>query len=300
MSGPGPRKTTQQLRAVARIPARSTGGDPVQNTPPARLRTAGRLGGALARVVSAGGWRMTPERTLRAVVGRRPTEPRVVAFVSTKGGVGTTCTAAGVALALAELWPLKVALADVRTGTASLGQLLSGAPVQDAATFVAGIVELTRPAGLTIVDSTPWDTPLSRPTLVRLVTGLRERHLFTVLDVGHGATEVERAALARADLVVVVTTAAADAMTGVEHVQKHLSGLHGADARPTAVAVVAARGLGRHRPRQLTRPLRHDKSVRVPWDSAFNLAKPLEIEGLRRGTRLAYLRLAALCAAAVD
>jgi Mrp family chromosome partitioning ATPase len=221
MSKDAPRRTTQQLRAVARIPVRTSGGSPAPDGEIAsRSLVRGRLPGAIVKALQK-----TPERALRAAVGRRPDEPRVVAFVSTKGGVGTTSTAAGVALALAEVWPLKVALADTRTGTASLGQLLSGAPVQDAMTFAAGIIELTRPAGLTIVDSAPWDMPLSRPMLARIVNDLVEHHLFTLLDVGHGGTEVGQAALARADRVVVVTTGGAEAASGLESITARLSAL---------------------------------------------------------------------------
>ena len=289
MSEDAPRRTIQQSRAVARIPVRTSGGGPAQDgqiasRPGARWRLPGVVVKALQN---------TPERALRTAVGRRPDEPRVVAFVSTKGGVGTTSTAAGVALALAEVWPLKVALADTRTGTASLGQLLSGAPVQDAMTFAAGIVELTRPAGMTIVDSAPWDTPLSRPMLARLVNDLVEHHLFTLLDVGQGGTEVGQAALARADRVVVVTTGGAEAASGLDSVTARLSALDYLDK--TVVAVVRAGGLGSHQDRRLGGVQPPGETVHVPWDPAFTTGKLLEIGRLRRRTRLAYLRLAAIC-----
>ena len=285
MSKDAPRRTTQQLRAVARIPARTTGGIPAPDGEIApRSLVRGRLPGVVVKALQK-----TPERALRAAVGRRPDAPRVVAFVSTKGGVGTTSTAAGVALALAEVWPLKVALADTRTGTASLGQLLSGAPVQDAMTFAAGIVELTRPAGMTLVDSAPWDMPLSRPMLARLVNDLMEHHLFTLLDVGHGGSEMAQAALARADRVVVVTTGAAD-LAGIT---AQLSAMDRLDK--AVVAIVRAGGLGPHQDRLPSGVQPPGETVQVPWDPAFTTGRLLEIGRLRRRTRLAYLRLAALC-----
>ena len=289
MSKDAPRRTTQQLRAVARIPARTAGGIPAPDGEIAsRSLVRGRLPGVVVKALQN-----TPERALRAAVGRRPDAPRVVAFVSTKGGVGTTSTAVGVALALAEVWPLKVALADTRTGTASLGQLLSGAPVQDPMTFAAGIVELTRPAGMTLVDSAPWDMPLSRPMLARLVNDLVEHHLFTLLDVGHGGTEMAQAALARADRVVVVTTGAADAATGLAGITAQLSALDRLDR--AVVAVVRAGGLGPHQDRLPSGVQPPGETVQVPWDPAFTTGRLLEIGRLRRRTRLAYLRLAAQC-----
>jgi hypothetical protein len=59
--------------------------------------------------------------------------------------------------------------------------------------------------------------------------------------------------------------------------------------------MVRAGGLGPHRDRLPGGVQPPGETVHVPWDPAFTAGKLLEIGRLRRRTRLAYLRLAAVC-----
>jgi MinD-like ATPase involved in chromosome partitioning or flagellar assembly len=233
------------------------------------------------------------ERAWSEALGRRPAAPRVVAFTAGKGGVGTTSAAAGVALTIAALLPGTVALADTRSGTASLGLFIGGVPAPDAVAFAGGSVEPLRVDGVTVVDGAPWRTPLNRPTLARILADLREDHLYTVLDVGDDASDIGHGALARADRVAVVTTNAPDALAAAH---RTLVRLHGIDAARAGAVVVAVTGAKRGRRGQSRRePLPHaGPVVHLPWDPSLATGSGLEIDRLRRETRAAYLELAAL------
>jgi MinD-like ATPase involved in chromosome partitioning or flagellar assembly len=233
------------------------------------------------------------ERAWSAAISRRPAASLVVAFVAGKGGVGTTSAAAGLALTVASLRPGDVALADIRNGTASLGLRVGGVAAPHAAAYAAGTVEPLRAGGVTIVDGAPWDTPLTRPTLARVIADLREDHLFTVLDVGDDAGDISHGALARVDRVVVVTTGAADAVAGA---RRTIQRLHGIDPARAGAAVVVVTGVGRlgrrGRPGQVALPTA-PHVVQLPWDPALDLGADLDVERWRRATRAAYLELGA-------
>jgi MinD-like ATPase involved in chromosome partitioning or flagellar assembly len=239
-----------------------------------------------------GSARVAEERELSAVAGRPPAQPRVVAFVAGKGGVGTTSVAAGLGLTLATLLPGQVALADTGTGRASLGRLLGGPPGPDAATFAAGAVEPVRVADVAVVDGAPWDTPLTRPTLARLVADLRMDYRYVLLDVGNDAGEIGHGALARADRAVVVTTSAQDAVAAAE---RTLERLHHLDLELAEASVVAGVGIARLGRGGATGRWRPDEPlVTIPWDPMVAAGSGIDIDRLKRVTRAAFLRLAAV------
>jgi MinD-like ATPase involved in chromosome partitioning or flagellar assembly len=241
-----------------------------------------------------GSARVAHEQELSTVVRQGQASPRVAAFVAGKGGVGTTCTAAGVALALGTLVPGQVAIADTRTGTPSLGRLLAGAAAPDAASYAAGTVEPAQVSGVAIVDGAPWDTPLGRPTLARVVADLRLDFAYTLLDVGDDGSDIGHGALARSDRAVVVTTTAPDAVAAAEHTLDRLFKIDQSLAESVVVAVTGVGRLGRRDRVGRWRP--NERVVQIPWDDALADCRVIDIERLRRPTRAAFLELAACLA----
>ncbi|MEJ3747609.1 hypothetical protein WEI85_30505 [Actinomycetes bacterium KLBMP 9797] len=241
-----------------------------------------------------GSARVLQEQELSTMVRQGSGSPRVAAFVAGKGGVGTTCTAASVALALGTLVPGQVALADTRTGTPSLGRLLGGAAAPDAAAYAAGAVEPEQVAGIAVVDGAPWDTPMGRPTLARVVADLRLDFAYTLLDVGADGSDIGHGALARADRAVVVTTTAPDAVTAAENTLDRLYKIDRSLGESVVVAVTGVGRLGRRDRLGRWRP--NERVVQIPWDDALAESGVVDIERLRRPTRAAFLELAACLA----
>lgn len=241
------------------------------------------------------------EQELVARARARCPEPRAVAFLAGKGGVGTTTTAAGVALTLATLRPDPVALVCARSGTGSIGHRLAGAPAPAVASLVSGAA--TQPAWahdrLAVVDGAPWHSPLRQEELLRLLAGLRTRHPLTLLDIGNDLAEAAQAALRRCDQVVLVTTASQDA---VEATRIALSRVHQADPFRLGTVVVALTSLHPRQFRHTARRLRlalgpgSARLVPVPYDPALATGHPLDLARARPATREAYLRIAGLIA----
>jgi hypothetical protein len=153
-----------------------------------------------------------------------------------------------------------------------------------------------RTAGVTVVDGAPWDTPLTRPTLARVITDLREDHLFTVLDVGDDAGDIGHGALARVDRVVIVTSLALDAVAAAERTIGRLDGIDAEHARTAVVAQTGVRALSRRRARTRPELTWAGTVVQVPWDAALDDSVGLNMQRWQRPTRAAYLELAAaLC-----
>lgn len=287
------RASAQPPKGVAQInlPALPAGG-------PGGGRTGGATAppGALSRLLPTGTAQLAREREWSATVSRNPVTHRVVACVAGSGGVGTSTVAAGLALTVAALRPGEVALAGAGTGAASLGLRVAGVTAPSAAQFATGTAEPLRSSGLSVVDGAPWDTPLTRPTLVRLITDLREDCAFAVLDVGNDAGETGHGALARVDGVVVVTTDAPDAMASAERTLARVRDIDPARARDAVAAVVALR----RRRRRVTPQTLLARTVNVPWDPGLDGGAPLHIDGLRPRTRAAFLELAAALFAGTD
>jgi hypothetical protein len=125
---------------------------------------------------------------------------------------------------------------------------------------------------------------------------VREDHLFTVLDVGDDAGDIGHGALARVDRVVIVTSAALDAVAAAERTMRRLGGVDAEHARTAVVAQTGVRGLGRRRTRSRPDLTWAGKVVQVPWDASLDDGAGLNMQHWQRPTRAAYLELAAaLC-----
>ena len=240
------------------------------------------------------------ERQLLARVRRRCPEPRVIAFLAGKGGVGTSTTAAGVAVTLAGLRPDSAALVSARSGAGSLGQRLLGQPAPAAPDLVdggPGAAPLWVRDRLAVVDGSPWHSPVPAGTLLRLLELLRSRHPLTLIDVGNDLGEPADRVLGRADQIVLVTSASPDAVAATRTV---LSRVHQIDPFRLATVVVAVVCLSRRQHQRTARQLRTELGLQAarivpvgfdPWLAAGDGFAP---ERLRATTRRAYLELAGL------
>jgi MinD-like ATPase involved in chromosome partitioning or flagellar assembly len=218
----------------------------------------------------------------------RPDEPRVIAFVAAKGGVGTTASAAGVALSLAAVRSDVTAVLATHTGAGSLPDRLGTRTPAGAA--------MSR---LAVVDDVPWQAPVPRLHLMRLLEQQRRRHPLTLVDLGNELSDAAHGALGRADQVVVVTSASPDAVAtmGVA-----LSRIQQVDPDRLASMVVVITCLTprqhRHAARRLGREhgIGGDRIVVVPFDPALAHVRAAGAPRLRDRTQVAYLRIAGLVA----
>lgn len=240
------------------------------------------------------------ERQLVARVRLRRPEPRLVAFLAGKGGVGTSTTAAGVALTLVSLRADTTALVSARSGTGSLGQRLFGQPAPPVPVLADG--DPAPPPRwaydrLAVVDGAPWHSPTQRDPLVALLERLRGQHPHTIVDIGNALDEPATAALHRADQIVLVTGASQDAVGAA---RTALSRVHQIDPFRLATVVVAVVCLSEQQHRQTAQRLRTELGMlpaRVvpvgfdPWLAAGDRLDPARI---RATTRQAYLRIAGL------
>jgi MinD-like ATPase involved in chromosome partitioning or flagellar assembly len=248
---------------------------------------------------------MDRERALVARVRTRRSAPRLAAVVAGKGGVGTTTVAAGVALTLASLRHDTTTLLDPRHGTGSLGRRLAGQPaptvtqLADCRPGLPGPDPLRVRGVLGVVDGAPWHSPASLAELAAVLDRLRDEFGFAVVDVGNDVSEVADSVLLRADQVVVVTTAAQDA---VESTRVTLLRVRQVEPRLVGTAVVAIACLTAGQYRRTARRLRVDlglpgqRIVAVPYDPVLAAGGPLEPGRLRPASREALLRLAGFLA----
>jgi MinD-like ATPase involved in chromosome partitioning or flagellar assembly len=258
-----------------------------------RLLRAATLGLAHPGAAEA----MDRERLLVARVRARCAEPRVVGFIAGKGGVGTTTTAAGVALTLGALRTDGTVLVGARHATASLGHRLAGQPapsVGDLVTRTGGTPTGPLPvsAALDVVDGPAWGRPIPPTVLVAALEGLRRQKAFTVADVGDDALMNGYAVLDRADQVVLVTTASPDAIEATRHVLARLG--------PAARPIVACACVTPWQSPRTARRLRgvfgvpDERIVVVPYDPALAAGGPLGLAELRPATRESFVCLAGL------
>jgi MinD-like ATPase involved in chromosome partitioning or flagellar assembly len=229
-----------------------------------------------------------------AIVSR----PAVLAFVSGKGGVGTTSTAAGVVLALVRAAAGPAAAVSVRSGPGSLHYRFTrraGPPPGELWWGESVAAPGQQLPALTVVDSGAWPLWSPQGDLVGLSGRLRDSHPLTLIDVGDVGGDAAHRLLARADRVVLVTTPAADSVASAAtalHRVRHLD-----PARLAAlVVVVVCLDARQHRwAAHRLRPAGH-QTVLVPFDPVV-AAGELPAPGSRAWP--AYRRIAGLLAGPV-
>jgi MinD-like ATPase involved in chromosome partitioning or flagellar assembly len=248
---------------------------------------------------------MDAERRLVARARTRRREPRMVAFVAGKGGVGTTTTALGVALTLAALRTDLTAVVDARHGAGSLGRRLAGrtAPTVAQLTEHRGPQPPLEPmrlyGSLGVVDGLPWYGPPPGGQLVQLLDHLREQFTFTLTDVGNDVGGAGQSVLGRADQVVVVTTPSHDAAAAANTA---LGRVYQVDPYRLTSVTIAVVCVSARQYRRAARSLRDElglernRIVPVPYDPQLAAGSAVEPKLLRPATREAYLRIAGFLA----
>jgi MinD-like ATPase involved in chromosome partitioning or flagellar assembly len=243
---------------------------------------------------------MEHEQDLVNLIRSRQRGARVVAFVGSKGGVGTTTTAIGVMLTLASSRSEAVVLLDGKHGSSSLARRVAGRP---APTIIDLLHDPQRRAPLQVdgsrlhlVDGAAWNAPVPSGELLQLLEGLREHHQFIGVDAGPSGAPAAYEAH-RADQVVIVTAASKDALDDTYTTLQRI-GYFMPDLATNAIVAIVF--LSTRTQRMVTRSLRNDlgltasRIVPVPFDAGLCAGGRFEPDRLRAVTREAYLRLAAL------
>lgn len=211
---PRAEQTFEPVPAADDAPARSAGAEQVlarTGTPQAPPRQTSRLLRTVARglVTPDAAVSVQGEREAVDAIRQRQTDRRIVAFIAGKGGVGCTTVAIGAGTAFMAMREDHAVVVDVQQGTPSLGSTF-GATGPRSVTSLMAEVEATSPplasSGLGLVDGSGWDQGLSRSDVVGVLDRLRADHTFNLLDIGDDAGDAGHTALARADMVVVVTS----------------------------------------------------------------------------------------------
>ncbi|MGH3358787.1 MAG: hypothetical protein ACRDO7_08285, partial [Nocardioidaceae bacterium] len=276
-------------------------------------RTAGALptpsrAGGLLRQLTAG--LVTPdsaessahERELVAALRTRQTERRVVSFFAGKGGVGTTTVVAGVGTALAALREENTVAVDVRSGTASLGQLMGTEVPVTIRRFLNDGDEAQvgmSPTGLRVLDGVGWEQRLRRTDVSSAVERLGADHTFTLLDVGNDASEVGHAAVARSDQTVIVTSAGRTGLAALEVATARLAHTDPFAVERAIFVIVcqhdeAYRQVHREAVRMMS--VAPQRVVVVPPDEVLVTGRGFDPGAVRVSTRMAMLRIGAAIA----
>lgn len=242
------------------------------------------------------------ERELVAALRTRQTERRVVSFFAGKGGVGTTTVVAGVGTAFAALREENTVAVDVRSGTASLGQLMGVEYPITIRRFLSDGDEArvgVSPTGLHILDGVGWEQSLRRTDISTSVERLGADHTFTLLDVGNDASDVGHAAVARSDQTVIVTAAG---RTGFAALEVAIARLGHTDpfAVERAIFVVVCQHDEAYRlvHREAVRMLAVDpmRVVVIPPDPVLVTGRGFDPSSVRVSTRTAMLKIGAALA----
>jgi MinD-like ATPase involved in chromosome partitioning or flagellar assembly len=242
------------------------------------------------------------ERLLSTRVRARRREPRVVAFVAGKGGVGTTTVAAGVALTLAALRHDETTLVDPRYGTPSLGQRVTGQPAPTVAQFASGTHAARTRGRLGVVDPAPWRAPIWHGDLMRALDQLREANAFTIVDLGTDVSENGTAVLGRADHTIVVTAPTPDAIEATRLALLRVRHIEPSRYGALMVAVVCLNTRQYRSVRQLLKQVANalgipaERAMAVPFDAVLATGAEIAPEALHPATREAFLYLAGIIA----
>ena len=249
---------------------------------------------------------MERERWLVSRVRARQSEPRTIAFIAGKGGVGATTTSIGVGLTLATLRTDETVLVDGRTGTRSLGERVAEmrAPTTlELADESDRRMPLSYRSRLHLIDAPPWHVPPDPSKLSRLLARLRESFQFIAIDGGNETGASGQAALSRADQAVIVTPTSSDAVGAARVALGRIQHTDPALLTTLTVAVVCLAGRGHQKTVRALRDelgLQESRIVPVPYDPGLVSGDRFDPDRLRTVTREAYLRLAALLASPAD
>lgn len=281
---------------VAAFPAAPPLAPPPLAPPPPAPRDVPRLlqRAATGVVVPESAAGMQGERALVERIRQRQTNRRVVAFASAKGGVGCTSVAVGVGAVLTALRDDRSAVVDVQQGGPSLGALLGAERPRSCIQLLAQDDAVDPPrgrTGLSVVDGSGWDLALRRIDVSDVLDRLGRDHTFNLLDVGNDAGEGSHTALARADRVVLVSTAGVVGEAALQAAFDRLRRVNQVVAS-SAVAVVVATSEPAYK--QAVKDLRgRPQVVVVPPDPWLAAGSPFEPSAVRAETREAMLRIAA-------
>ncbi|WP_163573738.1 hypothetical protein [Fodinicola feengrottensis] len=180
-------------------------------------------------------------RVLATVRGRQP-GPQMVALIGAGNRVGTSTTAAGLALTLGALRRENVLLMAVVAGGASIGERLSGqrAPsTADVRQVGGGMVDpLMIPSGVHVIDAAPYNNPLSRTATAEMLDNSRNKYAFTVVDAATNVEDAGMTSIARADRVVVVTLGTPQGLGAAQGALGRLRPRVGTPMQPAVVLTV--------------------------------------------------------------
>lgn len=239
-------------------------------------------------------------RVLATVRGRQP-GPQLVALIGAGNRVGTSTTAAGLALTLGALRRENILLMAVVAGGASIGERLSGqrAPsTADVRQVGGGMVDpLMIPSGLHVIDAAPYNTPLTRSATAEMLDNSRNKYPFTVVDAATNVEDAGMTSIARADRVVLVTLGTPQGLGAAQAALGRLRPRVGTPMQPGVVLTVlmppgANRSSVQSSAEQLAQVI-GGIAVLVPYDPALAAGGRLDASQLTPDTRRGYLDLAA-------
>jgi MinD-like ATPase involved in chromosome partitioning or flagellar assembly len=216
---------------------------------------------------------------------------RVIGVVAGRGGVGTTTTAIGLALALAAGRDEPVVLMDVRAGTQPLSTRLGAPPAPrlvDVANDPWGAAAAATTDGLRLVDGADWRAPADAVAVADALGVLTATYGFVVVDMGTDLSDKTVPVVTGSDLVVVVVGPGRDAISTAQQVTVSIA----AATRPAEPALVVAL-VARTRDRiSRLEPDRGDGVVVVPYDRGLAGGGAIRRDALGPATWQAYLMLA--------
>lgn len=242
------------------------------------------------------------ERELVGALRQRQTERRIIAFVSGKGGVGTTTVACAVGTAFAALRDDHTVLVDAQSGTPSLtglhglSEAMSGRELLTAEDEVGPVVT---GAGLRLVDGAGWGRPLERNDLVGVLDRLGVDNAFTLVDAGRDPGEAAHTAVARCDQAVIVTPVGEMGMAALDVAVARLRQVNPLAAERAVYAVVCPyREAYRRAHREVLQRLAVEPArvVVIPPDETLKSGQVFDPAMAGAPTREAMLEIAAALA----
>lgn len=242
------------------------------------------------------------ERELVGALRQRQTERRIVAFVSGKGGVGTTTVACAVGTALAALRDDHTVLVDAQSGTPSLSGLHGLNGSMSGRELLAAEDEaepVSTGGGLRLVDGAGWGRPLERNDLIGVLERLGTDNAFTLVDAGRDSGEAAHTAVARCDQAVIVTPVGEMGMAALDVAVTRLRQVNPLAAERAVYAVVCPhREAYRRAHREVVQRLAVEPArvVVVPPDETLKSGQVFDAAMAGAPTREAMLEIAAALA----